>query len=60
MHSSGRFPEGAHPICVRRCFYIDDVSGARYPGVSPNYLCEARPGDLITITGPGHRWGSLG
>jgi ferredoxin--NADP+ reductase len=39
-------------ILVRRCFYIDEVSGERYPGVASNYLCDAAPGDRITITGP--------
>jgi ferredoxin--NADP+ reductase len=39
-------------LCVRRCFYIDEVSGESYPGIASNYLCDARPGDRITITGP--------
>ena len=39
-------------ICVRRCFYIDDVSGERYPGKASNFLCDARPGDTVQITGP--------
>lgn len=39
-------------ICVRRCFYIDTVSGERYPGIASNFLCDRRPGDPITITGP--------
>ena len=39
-------------LLVRRCFYIDDVSGERYPGIASNYLCDAVPGDRITITGP--------
>lgn len=39
-------------ICVRRCFYTDQVSGKRCPGVSSNYLCDARAGDTITVTGP--------
>ena len=39
-------------ICVRRCFYIDDVSGERYPGRASNYLCDAKPGDIIPVTGP--------
>jgi ferredoxin--NADP+ reductase len=39
-------------ICVRRCFYIDDVSGERFPGRASNYLCDARPGDVIPVTGP--------
>lgn len=39
-------------ICVRRCFYIDEVSGERFPGVASNYLCDAQPGDTIQLTGP--------
>jgi ferredoxin--NADP+ reductase len=39
-------------ICVRRCFYIDEVSGERYPGVASNYLCDLGEGEEITISGP--------
>ncbi|MBI3681231.1 MAG: oxidoreductase [Acidobacteria bacterium] len=39
-------------ICVRRCFYLDEVSGERYPGKASNFLCDARPGDRVLITGP--------
>nr|VFJ45953.1 MAG: ferredoxin--NADP+ reductase [Candidatus Kentron sp. DK]VFJ47522.1 MAG: ferredoxin--NADP+ reductase [Candidatus Kentron sp. DK] len=39
-------------ICVQRCFYIDAVSGERYPGKSSNYLCDLSAGDEVTITGP--------
>ncbi len=39
-------------LCVRRCFYIDEVNGEEYPGLASNYLCDARPGDTITLTGP--------
>ena len=39
-------------LCVRRCFYIDDVNGERYPGRASNYLCDAKPGDIIPVTGP--------
>lgn len=41
-------------LLVRRCFYIDAVSGEQYPGEASNYLCNAQPGDKISITGP-HR-----
>lgn len=41
-------------LLVRRCFYIDEVSGEQYPGEASNYLCNAQPGDKISITGP-HR-----
>ncbi|WP_296703484.1 oxidoreductase [Thiocapsa sp. UBA6158] len=39
-------------LLVRRCFYIDEVSGERYPGIASNYLCDAKPGAPLTITGP--------
>jgi len=39
-------------ILVRRCFYIDEVSGEEYPGVASNYLCDAQPGQVITLSGP--------
>jgi ferredoxin--NADP+ reductase len=39
-------------LCVRRCFYIDEVSGERFPGIASNYLCNAQPGDVIQLTGP--------
>jgi len=39
-------------LLVRRCFYLDEVSGERYPGIASNYLCDAKPGDRITISGP--------
>lgn len=39
-------------ICVRRCFYVDQVSGEEYPGKASNYLCDLNPGASIKITGP--------
>jgi ferredoxin--NADP+ reductase len=39
-------------IAVRRCSYIDEYSGERYPGVASNYLCDLGPGDTLTMTGP--------
>jgi ferredoxin--NADP+ reductase len=39
-------------ILVRRCFYLDEVSGEQYPGIASHYLCDASPGDRITISGP--------
>lgn len=39
-------------IVVRRCNYVDDYSGEEYKGVNSNYLCDRKPGDEITITGP--------
>ncbi len=43
---------GTFSLCVRRCFYLDDVTGERYPGVASNFLCDAEPGDPIQIAGP--------
>ena len=37
---------------MRRCFYIDDISGEKYPGIASNFLCDAEAGGRITITGP--------
>ena len=31
-------------LLVRRCFYLDEVSGERYPGIASNFLCDAAPG----------------
>ncbi|MBW2397445.1 MAG: ferredoxin-NADP reductase [Deltaproteobacteria bacterium] len=39
-------------ICVRRCFYLDDYSGERYKGIASNYLCDLKPGNSLTISGP--------
>ena len=39
-------------IVVRRCSYIDEYSGEEYVGVNSNFLCDRRPGDKVTITGP--------
>lgn len=39
-------------LLVRRCFYIDEVSGEQYPGVASNFLCDAKVGDRVTLTGP--------
>ncbi|MBI4906094.1 MAG: oxidoreductase [Acidobacteria bacterium] len=54
--ASSRRGEGSIPhaisLCVRRCFYVDEVSGERYPGKASNYLCNATAGDQVQITGP--------
>jgi ferredoxin--NADP+ reductase len=39
-------------ICVRRCYYIDDYSGEKFPGIASNFLCDLKPGDHLTVTGP--------
>lgn len=48
----GENGRNAISICVRRCFFIDEISGERYPGKASNFLCDARPGAVILITGP--------
>lgn len=54
--ASSRSGEAGEPdtisICVRRCFYVDPVSGERYPGKASNYLCDRAAGDDIIIAGP--------
>ena len=39
-------------LVVRRCDYIDDYSGEQYAGVNSNFLCDRKPGDTVSITGP--------
>lgn len=39
-------------MLVKRCSYVDDFSGEQYDGIASNYLCDRKPGDKITITGP--------
>jgi ferredoxin--NADP+ reductase len=58
LYSVADLPErskGGKPrikIAVRRCTYIDEYSGERYPGVASNYLCDRKAGDELTIAGP--------
>lgn len=55
-HDLGEDDSGAvkFTILVRRCFYIDDVSGESYPGIASNYLCDATAGQQMIMTGPYH------
>ena len=39
-------------LCVRRCFYIDEFSGEEEPGIASKYLCDLKPGDAVTLSGP--------
>jgi ferredoxin--NADP+ reductase len=39
-------------MLVKRCAYVDEFNGERYPGVASNYLCDRQIGDTITLTGP--------
>lgn len=61
LYSIADTPEwtsAGHPrirLCVRRCNYIDEYSGEAYAGIASNYLCDLRPGQRLTLTGPyGH------
>ncbi len=39
-------------LCVKRCCYIDEFNGERYPGTVSNFLCDLTPGDEVELTGP--------
>lgn len=58
LYTISDLPEAKRPdtsrlkICVKRCSYIDRFSGERYPGVASNYICDRKPGDTLTMTGP--------
>lgn len=39
-------------MLVKRCSYVDEFNGELYRGVASNYLCDRKPGDEVTITGP--------
>lgn len=53
-NSPGESQEGPVEIelCVRRCFYLDEFSGEEEPGIASNYLCDMKPGDKVSISGP--------
>lgn len=41
-------------LCVRRAVYTDPETGKEVPekkGVCSNFLCDAKPGDEVTMTG---------
>jgi ferredoxin--NADP+ reductase len=38
-------------ICVRRCSYIDDFTGERYPGIAEHAVRSAS-GEALSIAGP--------
>jgi ferredoxin--NADP+ reductase len=54
--ASGAAGENGKPstiaLCVKRCFYIDEFSGERVAGIASNYLCDRKPGETVTLTGP--------
>jgi ferredoxin--NADP+ reductase len=39
-------------LCVKRVVFEIPGTGLEYRGVASNYLCDARPGDAVAITGP--------
>jgi len=39
-------------ICVRRRIYKDKDSGLIYKGITSNFLCDLKPGDHFSVTGP--------
>jgi ferredoxin--NADP+ reductase len=39
-------------LCVKRVVVPDRNTGGVYHGVASNYLCDARAGDAVSITGP--------
>jgi ferredoxin--NADP+ reductase len=48
----GNKPNIELELLVKRCFYLDEISGEQYPGIASNFLCNAKVGDKIKITGP--------
>ncbi len=39
-------------LCVRRCFYVDEVNGEEYGGVASNFLCDLKPQSVVEFSGP--------
>ncbi|MDH2916180.1 MAG: oxidoreductase [Gallionella sp.] len=39
-------------LCVRRCFFVDEVNGEEYGGVASNYLCDLKPKSIVEFSGP--------
>jgi ferredoxin--NADP+ reductase len=39
-------------MLVKRCDYVDEISGELYEGIASNYLCNRKVKDEISITGP--------
>ncbi|KAH7291581.1 hypothetical protein KP509_29G022800 [Ceratopteris richardii] len=50
-----RFDGKTASLCVRRAVYVDPETGKEDPakkGVCSNFLCDAKPGDEVQISGP--------
>lgn len=39
-------------LCVRRCFFVDEVNGEEYGGVASNFLCDLKPHSVVEFSGP--------
>lgn len=48
----GRGETTEFAICVRRCHYVDEFNGERYPGTASNFLCDLRHGEAVEFMGP--------
>jgi ferredoxin--NADP+ reductase len=42
-------------LCVKRAITKDSTTGQVYRGVASNFLCDTKPGDVVTLTGPAGR-----
>jgi ferredoxin--NADP+ reductase len=42
-------------LCVKRAITQDPATGQVYRGVASNFLCDTKPGDEVTLTGPAGR-----
>lgn len=42
-------------LCVKRAITKDPATGQVYRGVASNFLCDTKPGDTVTLTGPAGR-----
>jgi ferredoxin--NADP+ reductase len=53
---ASRMPQSENlTLCVKRAITKDPVTGQVYRGVASNYLCDLKPGDEVTLTGPAGR-----
>mmetsp|Transcript_184 Transcript_184/g.354 ORF Transcript_184/g.354 Transcript_184/m.354 type:complete len:366 (+) Transcript_184:37-1134(+) len=50
-----KFDANTASLCVRRAVYVDPETGKEDPekkGICSNFLCDAKPGQKVTMTGP--------